>query len=50
MLSRLFVRETSETRKLNDQLRERKASRPHWQAGTAEEVNPEDIVTKENVT
>jgi ATP-binding cassette, subfamily G (WHITE), member 2, SNQ2 len=44
---RLFVRETSETHKLNDRLRERKASRL---ARTAEEVNPENIVAKKDVT
>jgi ATP-binding cassette subfamily G (WHITE) protein 2 (SNQ2) len=47
-LSRLFVRETSETHKLNDRLRERKASR--LRARIAEEVNPENTVTKKDVT
>jgi hypothetical protein len=45
---RLFARETPEMHKLNDQLRERKASR--LQARTAEEVDPENIVTKKDVT
>ena len=45
---RLFVRETSETHKLNDRLRERKASR--LQAMTAEEVNGENTVCKKDVT
>ena len=45
---RLFVRETSETHKLNDRLRERKASR--LQARTVEEVNAENIVTNKDVT
>lgn len=48
VLSRLFVRETSETHKLNDRLRELKASR--LRARIAEEVNPENILTKKYVT
>jgi hypothetical protein len=39
MFVRLFAKETPETRKLNDCLRERKASR--LQAMTAEKANPE---------
>ena len=44
----MFARETSETRKLNDRLREWKASR--LQARTAEEVNSEKIVTEKVIT
>lgn len=47
-LSRLFVRETSQTHKLNDRLREREASR--LRARITEEVNPENIVTRKDVT
>jgi hypothetical protein len=46
--SRLFAKETPETRKLNDRLRERKASR--LQARTADKVNQEIIATQKDVT
>lgn len=45
--SPLFAKETSETRKLNDQLREQKASR--LQARTADNVYQEIIATKKDV-
>lgn len=45
---RLFARETPETRKLNDRLRERKASRV--QARTADKVSQKIVATRRDVT
>jgi hypothetical protein len=46
--SRLFAKETSETRKLNDRLRERKASQ--LQAKVAGDVNPDIPATRKDAT